>query len=222
MVHRQLLAAVQKPPASAVMNDLELSELCHHLNRKHRSSKQAQRDSTELFEALYFKGMLVLINNLHLDKNETQDAIIYNIKANGCIVFIPKYGMRGSIYLRDKFGNLLIPPNALSLSPGMYTSNVAVNDYTFEDDTQRIVLQTSKGPLYVELFDHLNVKIVVQESRAHRPPIRLMLNHFGQEYTSTKDLSPSTSQSRVTTRDMEKTIKEEEAVKKVITFLCCL
>lgn len=39
--------------------------------------------------------------------------MIYDVKANGVLVFVPKYAMMGTIYFRDKDGHLLIPENAL-------------------------------------------------------------------------------------------------------------
>lgn len=54
-----------------------------NLNRRHRASKQAQRDSVELFQSLYFKN-----------KEETVESIIYDIRSNGFMVFVPKYGIR--------------------------------------------------------------------------------------------------------------------------------
>ncbi len=158
VVHRQLLAALQRPNADPpIMNNLELIELCEHLNRKHRSSKQAQRDCTELFEALYFKT-----------RTDVQDAVIYNIKSNGLLVIVPKYGLRGIVYLRDKAGNITLPVNALSLAPEKYVSTITITDCSYDEENQRMVMHTSKGPVQIALFDHLTVRIVVGESRAHR------------------------------------------------------
>ena len=159
IVHRQLLDSLEsqrRPEAS--FNDSELGELCQHINTKHRSSKQAQRDSVELFQALYFAK-----------RPSIEDAIIYDIKANGFLVLVHKYGIRGTVYLRDKEGHLLIPSNALSLMPKQYQSKITVSKFNMDElDGQQMILHTSLGPLAVRVFDHLTVKITVIESRSHR------------------------------------------------------
>ncbi len=63
------------------------------------------------------------------------------------------FGLRGSVYFRDKEGKLLIPPNALSqnLNEG---HNYQVQDYSLENDT-KLILRTSNGPVEIKLFDHI-------------------------------------------------------------------
>jgi DIS3-like exonuclease 1 len=149
IVHRQLLAALEKPSGEPIIGPVELSDLCAHLNRKHRQSKEAQRDSVDLFETMYFK-----------DRNEIHDAAIYGIRNNALLVFLPKFGIKGLVYLLDKNGDLLIPNNALEDS--------IVKTYSVDQDKHKIVLQTDKGStLDLTLFEHLTVKIIVQDSRCH-------------------------------------------------------
>lgn len=156
VVHRQLLDAIENIP-EPYLNNLQLSELCQHLNEKHRSSKQAQRDSVELFQALYFKN-----------KNEIEDSVIYDVKNNGFLVFLPKYKMKGIVYLRDSNGKINIPKNSLSLSPTTYESDIIISDFTVDEQKQQILLQTNRGTIMIGLFDHITIKIIVQESRLHR------------------------------------------------------
>ncbi len=52
--------------------------------------------------------------------------------------------------------------------PTKYKSDINIKDYRVEEENQRIILETNKGPLSVGLFDHLSIKIAVGESRAHR------------------------------------------------------
>jgi DIS3-like exonuclease 1 len=78
LVHRQLIRALagQPPP----LGNNQLQEVAEHINEKHRQAKQVQRDSSELFQVLYFK-----------DRNIAEDAVIYNFKNNGFLVYIQKY-----------------------------------------------------------------------------------------------------------------------------------
>jgi hypothetical protein len=127
--------------------------------------------ATELFQALYFKGA---------NQGTEASAIIYSIRANGLMVFIPKYptktttktttnkqtnkqkytltvqmyGLRGSVYLRDKEGKLLIPANAFSKNPNEYTSGIVANDYRLSSDVS-LVLDTNKGPVEIKLFNRI-------------------------------------------------------------------
>lgn len=97
---------------------MELRDIAEHINKKHRTAKQAQRDSVELFQALYFsKRFPDFVIWLKCPRTDHEDAVIFDVKSNGFMVFLPKYGIKGTVYLRDTDGKLLIPPNALSLDP---------------------------------------------------------------------------------------------------------
>eukprot|EP01117_Protostelium_nocturnum_P010562 TRINITY_DN3799_c0_g1_i5.p2 TRINITY_DN3799_c0_g1~~TRINITY_DN3799_c0_g1_i5.p2 ORF type:complete len:1114 (-),score=421.54 TRINITY_DN3799_c0_g1_i5:5440-8781(-) len=198
IVHRQLLDAVNGNQTD--YNDGTVNELCDHINNRHASSKQAQRDSTELFQALYFKN-----------HTEVQDSVIYEMRTNGFSVYVPKYGMKGTIHLRDKEGNLKFPKDCLSLNSKKYKSAMQVNDFEYEEANQQIVLKTTNGPLSVRLFDHITVRIEVKESRAHSPNIRLELVHFGnEEAEKEKQSKPNVNSVKQTQKDLEKAVRKEE------------
>lgn len=58
------------------------------------------------------------------------------------------------MYLRDKEGKLLIPPNAFSKSPDEYTSGIVASDYRLSSDVA-LILDTNKGPVEIKLFDRI-------------------------------------------------------------------
>ena len=208
IVHRQLLSALHKPiPGNPVFSGNELSEISNHLNKKHRTSKEAQRDSVLLFQSIYFK-----------DKNEIQDAVIYNVKSNGVLVFIPKYGLKGTIYFKDVNGNINFPQNVLSISPSLYQSDCYINDYSVDFDNIRILLHTNKGIITINSFDHLTIKIVVQETRAHNTTIKLELVHFGKD-PSIASINDQSITPKITKRDIQIAVKQEEEEKKVSKYL---
>lgn len=73
-------------------------------SRRHRTAKQAQRDSTELFEALYFSKnparIFIKAFSLHfefvdyvvvLDGRAAEDGVIYSFRKNGFMVLLPQY-----------------------------------------------------------------------------------------------------------------------------------
>ncbi|KAL6071315.1 DIS3 mitotic control [Balamuthia mandrillaris] len=178
IVHRQLLGSLIRPTkAPAYFNDEKLEEIAQHINKKHRNAKHASKDSSELFKTMYFKQT----------PDNLVDGIIYQMKANGFVVAIPRYGLKGAVYLRDKDGQLIVPSNALSLSPTAYTSDLRIVDYRFEPTQQSILLKvtSAKEPqqqlVGVHLFDHVTLHVVVDESRAHRPSVKLELVHFGMD-----------------------------------------
>jgi len=80
VVHRLLISALEKRPVT--LGNAQLQDLASHINIKHRQAKQVQRDSTSLFEVLYFKDRII-----------EEDAVIFNFKKNGFYVYIPKYGL---------------------------------------------------------------------------------------------------------------------------------
>jgi len=127
------------------------------------------------------------------------------------MVFVPKYGIKGPVYLKDKEGQLLIPQNALSLDPKNFKSAISINGAEFGESNNTMLLRTSKGEVGVQIFDHLTIKITSQESRAHRPPLKFELLNFGHE--STLGSAPSTIQpvnKNKVQLDMANAIKEEE------------
>jgi DIS3-like exonuclease 1 len=178
MVHRMLLRAIKHE--SSLIDNESLSELCSHLNRKHRASKSVQRQCTELFQSLYFRDRNPEIS-FPPPAEELDDAVIFNIRRNAFFVLVPKYGIKGPVYLRDKEGRSLIPPTALSYSRD--SKDLMVLDFTVDERRQEVLLKTTdvRTPC-IRLFDHITVRITVGTSRYHLPPIKLQLVYFGDPY----------------------------------------
>lgn len=137
-------------------------------NRKHRNSKQVQRDCSDLFQALYFRTR----------PNSEEEAVIVDVRANALMVLVPKYGMRAILRFRARDGHILFPP--LALSAGAAPS--PVTGVNADPDNQSLTLTTSAGLQQLGLFNRLRVRIEVSESRAHLPTIRvslLSIHHSG-------------------------------------------
>jgi len=56
LVHRQLLGSLGLSDAPSVINDEKVSELAAHINRRHRASKNVQKDSAILFQTIFFRN----------------------------------------------------------------------------------------------------------------------------------------------------------------------
>lgn len=60
------------------------------MNIRHRNAQLAGRDSVELFTLIFF-------NN----KNEKATGVIMSCKKNGVKVWVPKYGIEGTIFINN-------------------------------------------------------------------------------------------------------------------------
>lgn len=132
------------------------------INEKHRQSKQVQRDSTELFEVLYFREHTSVV----------EDSVIFSFKQNGFLVYIPKFGLKSPVYLRDSEGKLCTPLDANGAD--------GLVDFSVDENANKMLIKNSKGgSSFVEALDHVSVGIRVLESRAHLPPLKFQLVKFG-------------------------------------------
>ncbi|XP_054627523.1 DIS3-like exonuclease 1 isoform X2 [Dunckerocampus dactyliophorus] len=106
VVHRLLTAAIGmekgRSSAQALATNKELEELAHHINQKNRAAQQAQKLSTDLFQCLYFKE-----KDPHTDQCCMADAVVYAIRDNGVLAFVPQYGVKGPVYLKNREGQVV-------------------------------------------------------------------------------------------------------------------
>ncbi|PRP88289.1 DIS3-like exonuclease 1-like [Planoprotostelium fungivorum] len=195
IVHRQLLNAVAKKEND--FDDGTIGGLCDHINQKHNASKQAQRDSTELFQALYFK-----------QHDEVHDAVIYDLRKDSMRVYINKFGIKGTIHFRDRDGNLQLPKNCFSPDTKKQRGDLQLANIEYEEDQQQLILSTNRGPLSVRLFDHVTTRIEVQESRAHLPTVQLSLVHFGSENSEKNPVQQKAAKSAQ--RELENAVRSRE------------
>lgn len=160
IVHRQLMAAVDAADRLGLPGNKELNEMCDHINQKHRSSQNVQRDSQELFQCLYFKGK---------DKNDDcciVDAVIYQLRNNAVLVFVPRYGIKGSVYVRSKDGQVIY------VQPGFEPEWTGG---TIQRTDHSIIVNNMFGTQTYTLLDHITVRISLNDSRAHAQSLKLEL-----------------------------------------------
>ncbi|XP_069126738.1 DIS3-like exonuclease 1 [Argopecten irradians] len=175
VVHRQLMAAVSKSTNSiGLPSNKDLDELSEHINHQHRASQNAQRDSQELFQYLFFKG-----RNSD-DECCTVDAVIFQLRANGIFVLVPRYGMKGPVYLKSKEGQVAYVQarGQLEWTGGSITKT----DHT-------MTVHTMFGTQSYRLLDHITVKITLNNSWAHSSSVRLeLVDNQPHMSTSTNNL----------------------------------
>ncbi|KAG5270310.1 hypothetical protein AALO_G00191220 [Alosa alosa] len=163
IVHRLLMAAIvaekDAAPSKALASNKELEELAHQVNNKNRAAQHAQKQSTELFQCLYFKDKDPLT-----DEHCVADAVIYAIRANGMLVFVPRFGLKGALYLKSRENQVVAVE-----SDGRCVWQAG----TLDRHLDRISTSTSMGTHTFRVFDHITVRISVQPARCH--PLNLCL-----------------------------------------------
>jgi VacB/RNase II family 3'-5' exoribonuclease len=82
----------------------EVARICENLNNQNRRAKLSSSECQKLFLSLYFK-----------DHDCTAKAIVTDLRSNGLIVFIPTFDVKGSLYLSDKSGNVILDPFLIGL-----------------------------------------------------------------------------------------------------------
>ncbi|XP_060611346.2 DIS3-like exonuclease 1 [Anolis sagrei] len=204
VVHRLLLAtpleADQSGSKGGFLGNKELEELCRHVNNRNRAAQHAQKQSTELFQCMYFKD-----KGPEREEQCTADGVVYSIRTNGVLVFVPRYGIKGAAYLRNKEGLVLAcqrdgtcewKPGSLQRFPSRITSMPANGD-----------------SVTLNLFDHVTVKISVQTSRCHADTIRLQITSCRPHQAPVGDPSQSSQVSRTDlVREVTRTAAAEEAL----------
>ncbi|KAJ7311275.1 hypothetical protein JRQ81_006890 [Phrynocephalus forsythii] len=202
IVHRLLLAATLKEDKGGTREHLlankELVELCRHINSRNKAAQHAQKQSTELFQCMYFKDKYP-----EREEHGRADGIIYSIRANGVLVFVPRYGIKGAAYMKTKEGQVLScqSDGTCEWKPG-----------SLQRFPSRIISTPTVGEaVTLSLFDHVTVKVCVQSSRCHADRIRLQIINCKPFKTSEIELSQDSHVSRADlVREVTKTVEEAQ------------
>ncbi|KAJ1995252.1 hypothetical protein GGI25_002266 [Coemansia spiralis] len=169
IVHRQLLATLDGP----VLSTQWVAAAAARLNERNRQAKLAQRESTELFQSRF------VMQAEHL----VADGVVAEVRTNGLIVYVPRFGLRGPVHLRDKSGQITVPLSALSGNPGDADRPISgCSGFAAEHDKLTIqlplnvpVFHLGAPRLEVAVFDHVRVLLRVLETRRRRPVVYLTL-----------------------------------------------
>jgi len=82
----------------------EMTRICENLNSQNRAAKNSSMKCQRLFLSLYFK------NN-----TEVTQAVVIDLRQNGLIVYVPKFDMKGPLYLADRNNCVHINPKLMGL-----------------------------------------------------------------------------------------------------------
>ncbi|KAI8324308.1 RNB-domain-containing protein [Martensiomyces pterosporus] len=183
IVHRQLLNAVAmeqdaSKDASPVESRQWVGDVAARLNELNRQSKFAQRESTELFQSRY-----VMQQTSSGQSYLVTEGVVSEIRTSGLIVYVPGFGIRGPVHLRDKSGQIKLPMSVLSGNSRDVDKLIeGCSDFSAEADRLSIrlpmnvpVFQLCGNVLRFSVFDHVRVCLRVLETKRRRPPIYLTL-----------------------------------------------
>ena len=143
IVHRVLMAAIGLKPLPDTLRDKTfMKETVDNLNIRHRNAQHAGRASVDLHTVIFFK-----------EKRMLADARVTRVKSNGLIVFVPKFGIEGTVILQQEGDE---------------------RQYIFDEDAQTLS-RASDGTLMYRIFDPCAVGIYVQEGVGRRRTLMLEL-----------------------------------------------
>ncbi|XP_010548201.1 PREDICTED: exosome complex exonuclease RRP44 homolog A [Tarenaya hassleriana] len=144
IVHRLLAASLGIYKLPTVFQDQpHLTSVADNLNYRHRNAQMASRGSVELHTLIYFR------------KRPTDaEARIVKIRSNGFIVFVPKYGIEGPVYIIAK-------------------GEKGGGDWYVDEQHQKVVKMD--GSLSYSVLQTVRIHMEVVEPQPNRPKLQLNL-----------------------------------------------
>ena len=146
VVHRLLAALIRWEAVSADTLDARaMGDLVDNLNLRHTMAQHAGRASVGLHTLIFFKGRSSTPKGEQLE-----DAYIIKVRENGVVVLVPRYGIEGIVYVSE---------------PG------APSPFAFDAAEEAL-----RAPgCVLRTFDKVRVRISVDQSKAHRPKLKLSI-----------------------------------------------
>jgi len=147
----------------------DLKEVAEHLNQRHRASKRAQKQCSELYLLMYLQKHA-----------EAQYALVLEILERGLVVFVPKYDLRGFVNLQGKNGNAILPLDKDETACDTYSNDVngsQFQQYKLRHESQCISILDSFGNVLHEYkrMAPVWVQLRADGSRARTPTLRIQL-----------------------------------------------
>jgi VacB/RNase II family 3'-5' exoribonuclease len=104
----EIVATLSKAPVAPVIDipyvGSEVARICENLNVQNRRAKRSSMECQKLFLSLYFKNRVA-----------SAQAVVTDVRANGLVVFVPQFDMKGPVYLCDESGNVQLDPSLVGL-----------------------------------------------------------------------------------------------------------
>ncbi|KAH6837586.1 ribonuclease II family protein [Perilla frutescens var. hirtella] len=144
IVHRLLAASLGICRLPDMFQDRpRLTSIADNLNYRHRNAQMASRASVELHTLIYFR------------KRPTDtEARILKIRSNGFIVFVPKYGIEGPVYLMPR-------------------GQKSGGEWIIDEQQQKI--RKTNGDVSYGVLQPVKIHMEVVEPQPNRPKLELTL-----------------------------------------------
>ncbi|KAF5753110.1 putative mitotic control protein dis3 [Tripterygium wilfordii] len=144
IVHRLLAASLEINKLPQIFQDrTQLTSIAENLNYRHRNAQMASRASVELHTLIYFRK-----------RPTDEEARIVKIRSNGFIVFVPKYGIEGPVYL---------------------TPRGEKGDGEWFVDEQQQQVKKMDGSVSYSVLQSVKIHMEVVEPQPNRPKLELSL-----------------------------------------------
>ncbi|GAB5363249.1 hypothetical protein AAMO2058_000867300, partial [Amorphochlora amoebiformis] len=149
LVHRLLAAALSIDPVPTTLeNEEKSSSMCEHINHRNRMAQQVGRSSSALFTLIFFR-----------DRDVIEEGIVLSVRKNGLRLFIPKYGIEGSVALVTGGGG------------DAEGKKDSAESKAWDFDTKTHLYGSNR----FQIFDRVNVRIYVQRSEMRREWLQMDL-----------------------------------------------
>ncbi|GMH06614.1 hypothetical protein Nepgr_008454 [Nepenthes gracilis] len=144
IVHRLLAASLGISRLPTIFHDKpQLTSVADNLNYRHRNAQMASRASVELHTLIYFR------------KRPTDtEARVVKIRSNGFIVFLPKFGIEGPVYLTPRGEN-------------------GGGEWVVDEQQQKV--KKMDGRISYSVLQTVSIHLEVVEPQPHRPKLQLTL-----------------------------------------------
>ncbi|KAM7515994.1 hypothetical protein LguiA_005577 [Lonicera macranthoides] len=144
VVHRLLAASLGIYKLPNIFQDRpQLTSIADNLNYRHRNAQMASRASVELHTIIYFR------------KRPTDtEARIVKLRSNGFIVFVPKYGIEGPVYL-------------------MARGEKGGGEWVVDEQQQKV--KKIDGSVSYSVLQSVRIHMEVVEPQPNRPKLQLTL-----------------------------------------------
>ena len=170
LVHRVLMAAIGLQPLPGALRDRAVMHpVVDNLNSRHRNAQLAGRASVELHTLIFFKERQILA-----------DARVTRVKSNGLIVFVPKFGIEGPVFLSaaTELKSKTKKKSAVGSGGGGGVEDLdgeGDGDGTYIFDEEKQIVRNSSNSVRYTIFDPCAVKICVEEGAGGRRTLVLEL-----------------------------------------------
>lgn len=191
----------------------EVGRICEGLNQQNRMAKLSSMECQRLFLSLYFN-----------DHVETTKAVVTGLRQNGLIVYIPRFDLKGPLYLSDINGDIQIDPAIVGLAPDAglpptlgfisspecrrFPSGRCILRNSDDGDCLEIVIPEAPKKYIFRALDVVSVQIScdLSDVRARVPPPRF---HLVSSDVQTAGRRTKTSEPRKVTSAMIRGAKKE-------------